>query len=85
MLLSRRPQSLTPGLDAFSPTTAANCPESHRLHGLALELLSRSSLQLKEQGPCLVTELGIGLKSTLGLGTGQCRRILVVTTPLSLL
>lgn len=69
------------GLDVFSLTTAANCPESHRLHGIALEL-SRSSRQLKEQGPCVVTELRIGLKSTVGLGTGQCGRILVVATSL---
>lgn len=41
-----------PGLDVFPLTTAANRPESLRLRGLALEL-SRSSLQLKEQGHVL--------------------------------
>lgn len=90
MLPSHRAQpnslllALHPGLDVFSLITAANCPESHRLHGTALEL-GRSSLQPKEQGPCVVTELGLDLKNTLGLRTGQYGTIMVVTVSLSLL
>lgn len=68
-------------LDVFFPITAANCPRVTQ----ASFQLRRSSLQLKEQGSCVVPELGIEFKGTSGLGTGQCWGILVVTTSLSLL